>query len=73
MTAKKSFEELLNANLPTTPIMMDNPADMYRPSFVFERGNWLVKGKEVHPCCATRIKSAYLREHPLTGWDWPCG
>jgi hypothetical protein len=29
--------------------MMDNPADMYRPSYVFERGNWLVKGKEVHP------------------------
>jgi mono/diheme cytochrome c family protein len=47
--SKKYFDTLLNANMPTTPIMMDNPADMYRPSFVFERGNWLVKGKEVHP------------------------
>jgi hypothetical protein len=47
--AYKNFQELLNANLPTTPIMMDNPADMYRPSHVFERGNWLVKGKEVKP------------------------
>ncbi|MDF2187292.1 DUF1553 domain-containing protein [Paraflavitalea sp. CAU 1676] len=38
---------LLNKGVPTTPIMMDNPADMHRPTQVFERGNWLVKGKEV--------------------------
>jgi mono/diheme cytochrome c family protein len=48
-TAKKYFDTLLNADLPTTPIMMDNPADMHRASNVFERGNWLVKGKEVQP------------------------
>ena len=48
-TAYKNFLQLLNAELPTTPIMMDNPADMYRASYVFERGNWLVKGKEVKP------------------------
>jgi len=28
---------------------MDNPVDMHRNSYVFERGNWLVKGKEVQP------------------------
>jgi hypothetical protein len=29
--------------------MMENPPSMKRKSFVFERGNWLVKGKEVQP------------------------
>ena len=46
---KKIFAELLKANVPTTPIMMENPADMYRETNVFERGNWLVKGKTVDP------------------------
>ena len=44
-STKKYFEILLKQILPTTPIMMDNPADMHRPSYVFERGNWLVKGE----------------------------
>jgi Protein of unknown function (DUF1553) len=35
--------------VPTTPVMMDNPSDMHRTSHVFERGNWLVKGKQVEP------------------------
>jgi hypothetical protein len=29
--------------------MMDNPPDMYRASYVFERGNWLTKGDKVSP------------------------
>ena len=29
--------------------MMDNPSEMHRSSYVFERGNWLVKGEEVKP------------------------
>jgi hypothetical protein len=29
--------------------MMDNPPDMHRASYVFERGNWLVKGDKVEP------------------------
>jgi hypothetical protein len=29
--------------------MMDNPPGMHRPSYVFERGNWLVKGDLVTP------------------------
>ena len=32
-----------------TPIMMDNPSDMKRKTFVFERGNWLLKTNEVQP------------------------
>jgi DNA-binding transcriptional regulator YhcF (GntR family) len=27
--------------------MIDNPPDMHRSTYVFERGNWLVKGKQV--------------------------
>ena len=30
-----------------TPIMVDNPADMKRKTYVFERGNWLLKTKQV--------------------------
>ena len=48
-TALKNFQDLLKANLPTTPIMLENPSDMHRTTNVFERGNWLLKGKEVEP------------------------
>ncbi len=44
---KKIFWSLLRTKVPTTPIMMDNPPDMHRPTNVFERGNWLVKGDVV--------------------------
>jgi hypothetical protein len=46
---KQIFWSLLTTNLPATPVMMDNPPDMHRITHVFERGNWLVKGKEVTP------------------------
>jgi len=43
------YWDLLNANVPGIPVMQDNPADMFRPTKVFERGNWMVKGDEVKP------------------------
>ncbi len=46
---KAAFWKLLTKTVPTTPVMMDNPADMHRVSNVFERGNWLVKGDVVTP------------------------
>jgi hypothetical protein len=46
---KKAYWKLLTAEVPTTPIMMDNPPYMHRLSNVFERGNWLVKGAVVEP------------------------
>lgn len=46
---KKDFWKLLTADAPTTPIMMDNPTFMHRASYVFDRGNWLVKGEMVQP------------------------
>jgi len=44
---KERFWKLLNADVPATPVMMDNPATMHRATYVFDRGNWLVKGKQV--------------------------
>ncbi|HTE07977.1 MAG TPA: DUF1553 domain-containing protein, partial [Flavitalea sp.] len=46
---KKQYEKLYTADVPNTPVMMDNPSDMHRASYVFERGNWLVKGNKVEP------------------------
>jgi hypothetical protein len=46
---KKTYWKLLTKIVPATPIMMDNPPDMHRASYVFERGNWLVKGDKVEP------------------------
>jgi hypothetical protein len=45
----KKYQKLYTADVPTTPVMMDNPPYMHRASYVFERGNWLVKGNKVTP------------------------
>ena len=48
--AFKNFDELLEPSFVTvTPIMMDNPKELFRPTQVFVRGNWLVKGNKVEP------------------------
>jgi uncharacterized protein DUF1553/uncharacterized protein DUF1549/cytochrome c len=46
---EKRYWSILSAKTQTTPVMMENPADMRRSSYVFERGNWLVPGKKVEP------------------------
>lgn len=46
---QKTFMELLNASVENTPIMIENNEEQHRKTFVFERGNWLVKGEEVQP------------------------
>lgn len=46
-TYKKTFNDLLNAQVPTTPVMIENPTAMQRKNYVFERGAWTAKGKEV--------------------------
>ncbi|SHF45128.1 DUF1553 domain-containing protein [Flavisolibacter ginsengisoli] len=49
-STNKNFWQVLSAkNIPVTPIMVDNPPEMFRHTYVFERGNWLVKGDEVKP------------------------
>jgi Protein of unknown function (DUF1553)./Protein of unknown function (DUF1549)./Planctomycete cytochrome C. len=49
VNANKIFWELLNAEVKTTPVMMDNPSYMHRTTNVFVKGNWLVKGEVVQP------------------------
>jgi hypothetical protein len=42
------FKSLLYAKQAVyTPIMVENTADQFRPTHVFERGNWLVKADQV--------------------------
>jgi hypothetical protein len=40
---------LLNTKVENTPIMIENSEEQHRPTNIFERGNWLVKGAEVKP------------------------
>lgn len=44
---KNSYWKLATMKVPSTPVMMDNPQPMFRKTYVFERGNWLVKGDKV--------------------------
>ena len=44
------FSDLITTSTAAvTPVLMENPPDMFRPTHVFERGNWMVKGDEVQP------------------------
>jgi hypothetical protein len=43
----KHYWELVTKDVPGTPVMLDNPKEMSRPTYVFDRGNWLVKGEQV--------------------------
>ena len=45
----RAILELLNADTPTLPIMVDNYSDMARTTQIFERGNWLLKADTVVP------------------------
>ncbi|MGN6437174.1 MAG: DUF1553 domain-containing protein [Agriterribacter sp.] len=50
-SAYSYFNYLLTAARPSvqTPVMMDNPKNMFRATHVFERGNWMAKTNEVQP------------------------
>jgi hypothetical protein len=45
----QQFIDLLNAETDNTPVMIENPQNRLRVTQVFERGNWLVKGKKINP------------------------
>ncbi len=47
--AKRWYNELLIAEVPGTPVMMENNSELKRSTHLFERGNWLVKGPEMQP------------------------
>ena len=48
-SAYRWFWQLMYAKVSTTPVMYENPGFMHRASYVFERGNWMVKGDRVEP------------------------
>jgi uncharacterized short protein YbdD (DUF466 family) len=48
-TNKKRYIELMKADFPGTPVMVENPAGMHRSTHVFLRGNRMTLGKEVTP------------------------
>ena len=41
--------DVLNANAESVPIMLDGSGDLARETYVFDRGNWLVKKEKVTP------------------------
>ena len=43
------LQAILNTNPESTPILVEAKGDLARKTHVFERGNWLVKGKPVEP------------------------
>jgi hypothetical protein len=46
---KEKYRSLVEARIPTVPVMVENPASMWRTTHVFERGNRLTLGKQVEP------------------------
>lgn len=46
-SVRQTWWTLLTKDVPTTPVMLDNPFSLHRKTNVFVAGNWLVKGKEV--------------------------
>jgi len=46
---EEEYVQLLNKKPDSTPIMLDGTGDLARQTQVFDRGNWLVKGKVVQP------------------------
>ena len=49
LAMQNEFWRLVTLGTDITLIMDENPKNLHRKSFVFERGNWTVKGKEVQP------------------------
>lgn len=47
--ALSDFNDLMHAQVDETPIMVENNKEQFRNTHVFERGNWMVKGKQVQP------------------------
>ncbi|GAB2564036.1 DUF1553 domain-containing protein [Spirosoma aerophilum] len=43
------LQALLNAKPESTPVLVEATGDLARKTHIFERGNWLVKGKQVQP------------------------
>jgi hypothetical protein len=54
----RTFWKLVNADVVTTPVMVENPGSMWRSTYVFERGNFRTLGKEVEPAVPASLSFA---------------
>jgi hypothetical protein len=61
---KQTFWTLLQAPASTTPIMVENPTNRQRKTFVFERGAWISPGKEVNADVPAAFKYAMPKGAP---------
>ncbi|MFN5009589.1 MAG: PSD1 and planctomycete cytochrome C domain-containing protein [Bacteroidota bacterium] len=72
LTYFQTFVSLLNRpDAELTPIMMDNPSDLKRNTYVFERGNWLLKTKLVEagiPSIFNPQQKQYRNRLDLARW-----
>ncbi len=46
---EEKYMALINANPQSIPVMVENTNELFRPTYIFERGNWLVHGDQVKP------------------------
>lgn len=51
------YMALLNANPESIPVMVENTKELFRPTYVFERGNWLVHGDQVQPATPASLNA----------------
>lgn len=63
-TIEAGYKEILNAKADFTPIMSEGEGDLARKQHIFERGNWLVHGKEVKPD-VPKYLSKMPKDYPL--------
>lgn len=61
---KEIFWTLLQAPASTTPVMVENPSNRLRKTFVFERGAWTSPGKEVEADVPAAFKYAMPKGAP---------
>lgn len=60
---QESFMQLVNAKVEETPIMVENTADQFRSTHIFERGNWMVKGDTIEPDVPQSL-NPFLKDQP---------
>jgi hypothetical protein len=63
-TISSDFMALLNAEVDETPIMIENEEEQHRTTYIFERGNWLVKGEAVEPGVPKSL-NPFPKDQPL--------
>lgn len=61
---KARFWDLLRAQVPSTPVMVENPGWLKRETYVFDRGNWRTLGKKVEPAVPASLAFAMPENAP---------